>query len=177
MSKNGLFLFCLGFMLGMLSANIIYSSRGYTTHSYSDTLVVVNTDTIHDTIPLVKNSRIVDTIYITRNEESIPLPREQKHYSKPQNYDVWVSGYQPTLDSVKTYKNTVYRTITNNLVTEVEKKRMGIYPYVGINSCNGNVGGKVGLTITTRGRFAFGGEVGVLHNNVFYGAHVAFKVN
>lgn len=59
-----------------------------------DTILVEVKDTIH----------IEDTIYIK-------LPKEQKVYQQ-ENYQAWISGYQPVLDSIHIFRNT--RQIINS---------------------------------------------------------------
>ena len=144
----------------------------------ADTIFVTKTDTIRDTIPTLVTISVKDTLIIhTKDSVRVELPIEQKHYSKPLSYDVWVSGYQPRLDSVRTYVNTDFRTITVETIKEVENKRMGIYPFVGVNAWNGHIGGKVGVMLTTKGKFAFGGEMGIMESKMYYGVNVAYKVN
>jgi hypothetical protein len=39
----------------------------------------------------------------------VEVPIESRHYSAPE-YDAWVSGYMPSLDSINVYKRTEYIT-------------------------------------------------------------------
>lgn len=39
----------------------------------------------------------------------VEVPIESKHYNAPE-YDAWVSGYQPSLDSIRVYQKTEYIT-------------------------------------------------------------------
>lgn len=71
------------------------------------------------------------------------LLREQKHYSDS-TYDAWVSGVDPSLDSIKTYRTR--EVITQEIpVVQVKKTRWGIgfqagagvnkdgfFPYLGV---------------------------------------------
>lgn len=144
----------------------------------TDTIFFTKTDTIRDTIPLLVTKSVKDTLIMyVKDSVRVELPIEQKHYSKPLSYDVWVSGYQPRLDSVRTYVNTDFRTITVETVREVENKRMGIYPFVGVNAWNGHIGGKVGVMLTTKGKFAFGGELGIMESKMYYGVNVGYRIN
>ena len=144
----------------------------------TDTVYYTKTDTIHDTVPQLVRISVKDTLIVyVKDSIKVELPIEQKHYSKPLSYDVWVSGYQPRLDSVRTYVNTDFRTITVETIKEVENKRIGIYPFVGVNAWNGHIGGKVGVMLTTKGKFAFGGEIGILESKMYYGVNVAYRVN
>ena len=52
----------------------------------------------------------------------VEVPIESKHYNSPE-YDAWVSGYQPSLDSIKVYQKTEYITET---ITKTKRKTWGI---------------------------------------------------
>lgn len=167
-------------MMGVLAVHTCnHHTSNVITKTTTDTLIITKYDTIRDTIPQVVMHRVVDTITVQTQDSttSVQLPIEQKHYSKPSLYDVWVSGYQPRLDSVKMYNKMVYGTITNEVVREVKKRRLGIYPYVGVNVLNEHVGGKIGIMLTTKGSWAFGGEVGVMNDKVYYGINIGCKIN
>ena len=69
--------------------------------------------TKHDTIPRT------DTIYQPiggDNMVAVEVPITQKHYGND-TYDAWVSGFEPSLDSIKIYQKTQYITTT---VTKVK---------------------------------------------------------
>ena len=70
-----------------------------------------------------KTTTITKTIYIPqldtiREVQYIQLPREQKHYVRDSVADVWVSGYQPRLDSV-----WVYQTEHVHVINKVTKTK------------------------------------------------------
>lgn len=46
---------------------------------------------------------------IPRDSVLVEVPIESKHYSSPE-YDAWVSGYMPSLDSINVYQKTQYIT-------------------------------------------------------------------
>jgi len=53
-----------------------------------------------------------DTVnrYVTMTDTMlVEVPIESRHYSAKE-YDAWVSGYEPSLDSIKVYKETQYIT-------------------------------------------------------------------
>lgn len=52
----------------------------------------------------------------------VEVPIESKHYDAPE-YDAWVSGYQPSLDSIRIYQKTEYITET---ITKTKRKPWGI---------------------------------------------------
>ena len=73
-----------------------------------DTVRINTTDTITRYEPKYITQRVVDTLYIT---DTLFLPITQKHYSEPNMYDVWVSGYEAKMDSIKTYNKTEYKYV------------------------------------------------------------------
>ena len=67
--------------------------------------------------------RLTDTVYVH-------LPVEQKHYSAPE-YDAWVSGFRPSLDSLKLHTQSARITNTIPLPVHPKSKRWGIGIQVG----------------------------------------------
>ena len=57
----------------------------------------------------------------------IEVPMEQKHYVDS-TYDAWVSGYKPSLDSLKLYNTKVFIQVP----TKEKPKRWGIGPQIGV---------------------------------------------
>lgn len=142
----------------------------------TDTIFINKVDTIFIDKPIVVSKKIIDTI-VVENEKIVVFPIEQKHYAKEGVYDAWVSGYHAKLDSIKTYNQTEYKTINNTKTITTEIKKIGIYPYVGVINHNDLWGSRVGLNLTTKGKFSFGGEVGTLNNKLFWGANIGYKIN
>lgn len=88
----------------------------------SDTLYI--RDTIRENKPVLKAEIVIEGAEITiedslviRRGDFIVLPRMQRYYSS-EDYEAWVSGYNPRLDSVNVFRSTAYIT---NTVTEVPK--------------------------------------------------------
>ena len=74
----------------------------YVEKTRTDTMLVAVTDTV----------TVSDTVYIV-------LDREQRHY-RGDDYEAWVSGYRPALDSIYVYPQTRYIT-TENISVEPRK--------------------------------------------------------
>ena len=73
-----------------------------------DTFLVAVTDTI----------RIKDTVYLN-------LPREQRIF-QDENFQAWISGYRPSLDSIHIFRNT-HQVITSTTIHQKQKPhRWGI---------------------------------------------------
>jgi hypothetical protein len=61
---------------------------------------------------------------------AVEVPITSKHYGSDQ-YDAWVSGYEPSLDSIKVYKETQYITETIEKTISHKRKPWGIGFHVG----------------------------------------------
>lgn len=88
----------------------------------ADTLYI--RDTIRENKPVLRAEIVIEGDEITvedslviRRGDLIVLPRMQRYYSS-EEYEAWVSGYDPVLDSVNVFRNTAYIT---NTVREVPK--------------------------------------------------------
>ena len=112
-------------------------------------------DTIVDTIrvikPIAKDSvvtrykwvnveRVKDTTIVNEVSEvvfdtiRVRLPIESKHYSTT-NYDAWVSGYEPCLDSIKVYSRVINPKQSRwsiGLQGGVGMTPKGVQPYIGV---------------------------------------------
>lgn len=119
-----------------------YMAGGY--HFRDTAKMVVRTDTLHDTVtvrePVFVTERAVrtDTVWLpvirTRTDTALlasdgpkdsalaVVPITQKVYADS-TYRVWVSGYNPRLDSIQVYRQTIVTTKTE---TVVRKRRIGI---------------------------------------------------
>ena len=64
------------------------------------------TDTVEQFIAV---NNMTDHFADTSNMIAVEVPITSKHYSC-KDYDAWVSGYEPSLDSIKVYQRTEYIT-------------------------------------------------------------------
>ncbi len=123
---------------------IICFISGYDYASKHCANVVTRTDTIikRDTVTLVPDTvyrtielgeRIVkvavhDTLHRT-DTMTVSLPFVQKQY-KDSSYSAWVSGYEPSLDSIKIFPKTII--VRESKVERKKDRRWGVYGGVGI---------------------------------------------
>ena len=88
----------------------------------------VNVERVKDTTIVNEVSEVVfDTIRVR-------LPIESKHYTA-ESYDAWVSGYEPSLDSIKVYQREVKPKQSRwsiGLQGGVGMTPKGLQPYIGI---------------------------------------------
>lgn len=112
------------------------SKHCYDVRTVTDTIIERETitaipDTVYRTVAL--GERIVkvavhDTLHMTDTVE-VALPYVQKEY-RDSNYNAWVSGYEPALDSIKVFPRTV--TVKERVTVKEKARRWGIYGGVGI---------------------------------------------
>lgn len=112
-----------------------------------DTVTAVP-DTVYRTIEL--GERIVkvavrDTLHRI-DTVTVSLPFVQKQY-KDSNYSAWVSGYEPSLDSIKIFPKTII--VRESKVERKKDRRWGVYGGVGIG-VSGRVTPYVGIGIGYR---------------------------
>ena len=144
----------------------------------TDTIIHLKIDTITQYVPKYVTKKTTDTIYLQATDKNeVALEIEQKYYSENGIYDVWISGYKPQLDSIKTYLRVEYRTITNNITKEIYKSTIDFYPYIGFKRLDDNVGQVFGLTIKMPKKWIYSAEIGVMNNKMMYGVTVGYKLN
>lgn len=148
----------------------------------TDTIVVYKYDTIVEYKTRYIRERVVDTVLIQPSQEtpntssSTPLLITQRHYRSPNLYDLWISGYEPNLDSVKVYQKTEYQTITNEVKTEIYPKTWRLYAGAGFQTISDSFVPTLGLTLTTPNNWAITANLGYYNKELFYGAQVQHKI-
>lgn len=96
--------------------------------SITDTLTVRDTN-IYNFPDMVSEIIIPEDVIIIRDSliisegSTVALPLQQRHY-KGEDYEAWVSGYSPRLDSLLVFPETKY--ITNEIQIPCKRKRWGI---------------------------------------------------
>lgn len=66
----------------------------------TDTCIVKDYDTIVENVVRYKQISIHDTAFVFVSDDTIEVPITQKWYHEDSLCDVWVSGYEPNLDSL-----------------------------------------------------------------------------
>ena len=139
----------IAFIIGLWLATLICRCH----HSTESELPL--RDTIVDTITVVKPiavdsvvtrykwvnvERVKDTTIVNEVSEvvfdtvMVRLPIESKHY-EGKDYEAWVSGYEPSLDSINVYNRTILpkpKRWSIGLQGGVGMTPRGVQPYVGI---------------------------------------------
>jgi hypothetical protein len=143
---TALVFFALGALCGFFFGKGIYQPT-YDEKVDKDTVIVH--DTVPDINPVPKDSATVK--YVTRflpvfkrdtvdhflevtqmvhDTVEVQVPITSKHYQS-KDYDAWVSGYEPSLDSIKVYQRTEYITETIEKTIKSKRKPWGIGFHVG----------------------------------------------
>lgn len=147
----------------------------------TDTIIVLKVDTIIEYKTRYIKERVLDTVYLpsqnpNTDNSSYPLLITQRHYSKPSLYDLWVSGYEPNLDSIKIYQETEYIKINTDNTKEIYPKSFRLYLGGGFFCIEDKFAPSVSLTLTTPKRLAITANVGLYNKDVFYGAQIQCKI-
>lgn len=84
---------------------------------------------IYKWLTKVEHVGITDTLTL-HDSVLVEVPIESKHYSAPE-YDAYVSGYMPSLDSINVYRKTEYitETVTNKPPNKLSIGLQGGYGY------------------------------------------------
>ena len=168
--------FVIGFLLAWFSKGTKEITN--TIEVKSDTVTIVKTQTIRDSVPKYISKIVKDTIEIPCNDGDsvVRLPIEQKFYSKPNMYDVWVSGYNADLDSIKIFNKIEYKTITNTINNTKYVNSSSLYGYVGLSKFDGKFIPMFDLIYSTKGNISFGGSIGLIDNKPIYGLKFGYKL-
>lgn len=112
------------------------SKHCYNVRTVTDTIIERDTitaipDTVYRTVALgEKTVKVVvhDTLFKT-DTVTISLPFVQKQY-KDSSYSAWISGYEPSLDSIRVFPKTTI--IRESKVVRQKDRRWGVFGGVGI---------------------------------------------
>lgn len=125
LNKTHLIVFCVGIFLGLctgfFTGKAIYdrplnvgTKRDTVTlcdtipHWYPKPVEVERVRTEYKWLTRVQPVGKTDTL-LQHDSVLVEVPIESKHYNAPE-YDAWVSGYMPSLDSINVYQRTEYIT-------------------------------------------------------------------
>lgn len=143
----------------------------------TDTVFVTKYDTLELTTPIFVEKKVIDTLYVyTVDSTKISLPIEQKRYTEPDKYDLYISGVEPRLDTIRVFNKTEYKTITNNITNTVYRKSWRGYIGGQISTFDNQLIPSVNLMLTTPKSFAFGAGVGIYDNKPVYQLNVSYKI-
>lgn len=165
-------------LLLLVMSNLWHKPTAITNTKYiTDTIIGTRIDTFIQYKTKVVQSVIRDTIVVKKpNGDTMKLYNRQDRYFEKDRYELWVSGYNPKLDSIKTFNKTEYKTITNTVTNTIYKERWNWYLETGINSIDSKIAPYVGIRLTMPNNFGIGGNIGVFDNKAFYGFSINYKI-
>ena len=145
MNFRNIIAFIVGLWLATLICRCHHSTESVPTlrDTIVDTITVVKpiaVDSVITRYKVVNVERVKDTTIVNEVSEvvfdtiRVRLPIESKHYTSI-NYDAWVSGYEPQLDSIKVYQREVKPKQSRwsiGLQGGVGMTPKGVQPYVGV---------------------------------------------
>lgn len=91
-------------------------------------------------------------------------------------YDVWVSGYEAKMDSIRTYNKTEYKYVEKEVTREVVKNKYELYLNGGLNAFSGTFVPKVGITLTAPNKTLYNVNLGLYNGELTYEIGVGFKL-
>lgn len=138
--------------------------------------ITLRVDTITEVKPLFAYRRTVDTVTIPCTDVNVELPIEQVEY-EDSTYNLWISGYKPSLDSIKVFARTVQidrlKTITETQYIRDTKTRiftgLGVQKYGDCYIPSMNV-------YCTKKDFLIGATAGLINSKPIYGINVNYKI-
>ena len=139
LDKTHFIVFIVGAVLGLLSGFFI--GKGIYDQPIHESVTrdtVTRIDTVYQYHPMPVEVERVRTEYkwltrvttdtvtdytVLHDSVLVEVPIESRHYNSPE-YDAWVSGYQPSLDSIRVYQKENY--ITERVVVSKPPNRFTI---------------------------------------------------
>lgn len=99
-------------------------------------------------VPVLDTIRTTVADTLLSDSVTVKIPITQKVY-QDSTYQAWVSGYKPSLDSIRIFQpiTTITRTITNTEV-RYKSKRWGVGVQVGVGMTPNKVEPYVGIGVT-----------------------------
>lgn len=169
-----LFGVCLVWMVLSLFRN--HPSPSLTVHT-TDTVYITKIDTLSLVSPIFIEKKVVDTFFVYVNDSTnIPLPIEQKKYSEPNMYELYISGVNPNLDTIRVFNKTEYRTVTNTVTNTIYKSAWRGYIGGQISTFDNQVIPTINLTLVSPKMLAFGAGIGIYNNKPVYQFNVSYKI-
>lgn len=122
----------IGLVLGTILTSALFrqccGSNTEKVITVTDTLIV--TDTVTERYPVPVRETVTDTMLVAvldtvmlRDTTYVVLGMTQRYYGGP-DYEAWISGYRPRLDSIRVFPRTVY--INSSTVSRDPVRRWGI---------------------------------------------------
>lgn len=137
-----------------------------------DTVTVVVHDTLIERHPTYITKNVVDTIHV---KDTIYVERVQKRYFKEGVYDLWISGYKPSLDSIKVFPK-IEKIFITEVAPSIDKTYdWSLYAGGGVNFNSGKAYPQASLSLIAPNDAMFSTNVGYC-NGLIYGFTIQMKI-
>lgn len=147
-----------------------------TVHS-TDTVFVTKVDTLELVSPIFVTKKVVDTLIVYVNDSSkVSLPIEQKRYLEPDKYDLYISGVNPRLDTIRVFNKTEYQTITKTITNTVYPKVWSGYVSANVMSIDTKLAPSVNVMLVSPKKLMLGAGIGIYDNKPIYNVTVGLKM-
>lgn len=175
------------YLLGFWTGKKVYG-QPFDTDVKTDT--IIKHDTVPDLSPKPKDSLHIkyvtrwlkskkDTVsqveFITMHDTvAVEVPITSKHYGN-ETYDAWVSGFEPSLDSIKVYQKTEY--VTKTITQMKPPNKLSLDVSTGLNYITNDkqiVPYLQGELTYKPSRFSFGVQGGVYKDNEDFKPYVGW---
>ena len=168
-------------LLGAVVATWLLVSRCYRSETVPevqeirDTVVVTVRDTVELIKPVYVTETVVDTVFVECESGTIhPVVFTQRYY-QGDDYEAWVSGYRPSLDTIRVFPVTEYQYITTVKETQAAP-RWSLYAGLDGIVTTSTVAPFVSAYVTTPSRLSFSLGVGVMDRDVAYKIGIGYKI-
>ena len=150
-------------------------------------LPVVKRDTINHFVEVsnmvnsvsFRENSVTEHFADTSNMIPVEIPITSKHYQS-QDYDAWVSGYEPSLDSIKVYQRTEYITERVTISKPPNKWELDAFASIDYRSRHETYMPSAGIELTYKpSRLQVGVRAGVSRmdkTESFVGAVVRYRI-
>lgn len=146
-------------------------------HVDTITRTIVHVDTIRDTLTRYLSERVIDTLYIdSMPTDGIKIPIMQRYYGTG-DYEAWVSGYRPNLDSIHVFGKTVVQTQDHYITQYVKPKGTSWFLTAGSMFINKDPAPYVGVNAMFKNNIVVGASAGVYDRKPYWGINVGFKIS
>lgn len=141
-----------------------------------DTVSVTVIDTIVERMPMYVYSRITDTMVVyVDSSKTVRLPITQNFYSG-EYYQLWVSGYKPSLDSIAIFNNTITKTVTQTVEHRIYEDKTDWYVHAGSMFIGNDAAPYMGANVSFKNGITLGADIGYYNKKSYYGFNVGFKL-
>ena len=157
----------------------------------TDTISISRIDTFFASKPTKQKERVIDKLWLSKghtskengvianykyNDSSKYLLITQKKY-EDSTYTAYVSGVNPSLDSIKTYNRNTTKIITNTIEkTTYKNSGARFYLIGGADRLDNKYSPNIGLGISFPKRLFLNGKVGLYNNKPYYGFNIGWQI-